>query len=199
MGLRGSLAVSTASERVEGEVLIIRPGVEHRVECKGGIKAMYLDGLPFPGADVVAKRLDERSAELAEIGMLRNTDAQSELRARLDRDSGGPEKYVPDLLRALSDDPMARMTQVELSRLMSLERTAALRLFKTKTGMTFRQFKRWTGLKHAASRIVAGELVRTAALDGGFADAAHLTRTFRGSFGLTPSEAIAGLRHLTHS
>ena len=31
-----------------------------------------------------------------------------------------------------------------------------------------------------------------AAMDAGFADTAHLTRTFRASFGLTPSEAIAG-------
>jgi transcriptional regulator GlxA family with amidase domain len=30
-------------------------------------------------------------------------------------------------------------------------------------------------------------------MDAGFADTAHLTRTFRLSFGLTPSEAIAGL------
>jgi Helix-turn-helix domain len=60
------------------------------------------------------------------------------------------------------------------------------------TGMTFRRFKQWSALQHAARQIAAGELVRTAAMDAGFADTAHLTRTFRASFGLTPSEAIAG-------
>ena len=59
--------------------------------------------------------------------------------------------------------------------------------------MTFRQFKRWTGLQHAARLIVAGTLVRTAAMDAGFADTAHLTRTFQQCFGLTPSQAITGL------
>lgn len=195
MGLRGPLAVSTACERVEGDVLIIRPGVEHRLECKGGIKAMYLDGLPFTGTDVIAKRLEGRSAELAETGMALQANAQLELRARLDRD-GSHAGCLSHILRSLACDPMSRMTQMELSRLMGVERTAALRRFKAMTGMTFRQFKRWTGLKHAAAQIVAGELVRTAALDGGFADTAHLTRTFKGSFGLTPSQAIAGLRHL---
>jgi AraC-like DNA-binding protein len=38
-----------------------------------------------------------------------------------------------------------------------------------------------------------GELVRTAAMDAGFADTAHLSRVFRRYFGLTPSPAIAGL------
>jgi AraC-like DNA-binding protein len=46
--------------------------------------------------------------------------------------------------------------------------------------------------RHAARQIAAGELVRTAAMDAGFADTAHLSRTFRASFDLTPSQAIAG-------
>ncbi|MFY0533491.1 hypothetical protein [Nannocystis pusilla] len=36
-------------------------------------------------------------------------------------------------------------------------------------------------------------LVRTAAMDAGFADTAHLSRSFRAMFGLSPSAAIAGL------
>jgi AraC-like DNA-binding protein len=195
MGLRGPVAVHTLRERVEGDVLIIRSGVEHRISCEGGLRAMYMDGLAWSGDTVVAKRLEGRLAELADMGARSNAVAQSELRERLSR-SGARAKDLRDVVRELAVDPMRRMNQAELSRLLGMERTAALKLFKAETGMTFRQFKRWTGLKHAAGRIVAGELVRTAALDGGFADAAHLTRTFRASFGLTPSEAIAGLRRL---
>jgi AraC-like DNA-binding protein len=80
-----------------------------------------------------------------------------------------------------------------LAQRLGLERTRALRLFKEATGTTFRQFKRWTGLQHAARLIVSGAGVRTAAMDAGFADTAHLTRTFKQCFGLTPSQAIAGL------
>lgn len=36
--------------------------------------------------------------------------------------------------------------------------------------------------------------IRTAAMDAGFADSAHLSRTFRLLFGLTPSDALAGLQ-----
>jgi AraC-like DNA-binding protein len=37
------------------------------------------------------------------------------------------------------------------------------------------------------------ELVRTAAMDAGFADTAHLSRVFSSMSGLSPSVAIAGL------
>jgi AraC-like DNA-binding protein len=97
------------------------------------------------------------------------------------------------VLADLTAEPMARMSQDELAERLGLERTQALRLFKQSTGTTFRQFKRWIGLQHAARLIVAGALVRTAAMDAGFADTAHLTRTFKQCFGLTPSQAIAGL------
>ncbi|MEJ7729245.1 MAG: hypothetical protein WKG00_08515 [Polyangiaceae bacterium] len=43
-------------------------------------------------------------------------------------------------------------------------------------------------------QIAEGQLVRTAAMDGGFADTAHLTRTFRAAFGTTATAATADRR-----
>jgi AraC-like DNA-binding protein len=86
---------------------------------------------------------------------------------------------------------MMRMDQGELARRLRRSRTQSLRLFKAVTGMTFRGFKQWTALCAAARQIADGQLVRTAAMDAGFADTAHLTRTFRASFGTTPTLATA--------
>ena len=194
MGFGAPINVENDHEQVRGDVLIIRPGLPHRIRCKGGLKAMFMDGLGWPGADVVAERLTGRLADLAEAGMKSCPAGQLELRDRL---SFGRERLSPRMqtvLTQIAADPMERLTQAQLSRAMGLERTHALRLFKAETGMTFRQFKRWAGLRYAAQRIAAGDIVRTAALDAGFADTAHLSRTFRQSFGLTPSEAIAGLK-----
>jgi AraC-like DNA-binding protein len=96
------------------------------------------------------------------------------------------------VIETIIAEPMLRLSQLELAHRLKMERTSALRMFKAATGLTFRRFKQWSALQHAARQIAAGELVRTAAMDAGFADTAHLTRTFRASFGLTPSEAIAG-------
>jgi AraC-like DNA-binding protein len=89
---------------------------------------------------------------------------------------------------------MMRMSQGELADRLRLERTQALRAFKAATGMTFRELKRWTALCAATRQIAEGQLVRTAAMDAGFADTAHLTRTFRTAFGTTPTLATADRR-----
>jgi AraC-like DNA-binding protein len=193
-GRAGPISVISATERVTGEMLFIRPGIEHRVICAaGGITAMYLDGLPVSERAPVADRLQGELADIAVAALFRISGAERELRDRLafvaPRSPGGLGAIIRDLIA----DPMTRMTQFELADRLKIERTSALRLFKAATGQTFRQFKQWSALQHAARRIAAGELVRTAAMDAGFADTAHLSRTFRASFGLSPSQAIAGL------
>lgn len=192
-GRSRSITVASRQEVVTGDILLIRPGVEHAVICSGGINVMYLDGLPWSGSSPLAERLQGGLANLAIDAIFRGSDAQTVLRQRL---VSGAMKLPPQLNAVIEDmiaEPMSRMTQRELADRLQLERTKALRLFKAATGQTFRGFKQWSGLQHAARKIASGELVRTAAMDAGFADTAHLTRTFRMSFGLTPSEAIAGL------
>jgi AraC-like DNA-binding protein len=89
---------------------------------------------------------------------------------------------------------MTSVDQGELAKRWRLGRTQAMRAFKAATGMTFREFKRWTALCAATRQIAEGQLVRTAAMDAGFADTAHLTRTFRTAFGTTPTLATADRR-----
>lgn len=192
-GRNKSITLVSRGEVASGEILLIRPGIEHSVICSGGINVMYLDGLQWSGDGCLAERLEGRLANLATDAIFRGSDAQTALRQRL---VSGATQFPPHLVAVIQDliaEPMSRMTQRELSHRLQMERTRALRMFKAATGQTFRGFKQWSGLQHAARKIASGELVRTAAMDGGFADSAHLTRTFRMSFGLTPSEAIAGL------
>ena len=197
-GRRGPLSVVGEGEcegqSVTGDIVMIRPDIEHHIVCgEGGFTVMYLDGARWPGPGPLAERLEGRLGELVLAGMQLDCDAQQELRERLDHGQDRLPRKLSAVLTDLAAEPMARMSQAELGERLGLERTQALRLFKESTGTTFRQFKRWTGLQHAARQIVAGALVRTAAMDAGFADTAHLTRTFKQCFGLTPSQAIAGL------
>lgn len=193
-GRRGPLTVAGQGQSVTGDIVIIRSGIEHHIICgEGGLSAMYLDGARWRGPGPLAERLEGRVGELALAGMQLDADAQAELRERLDHGQGRLPLGMSAVLADLAAEPMARMSQDELAKRLRSERTQALRLFKHSTGTTFRQFKRWAGLQHAARLIVAGALVRTAAMDAGFADTAHLTRTFKQCFGLTPSQAIAGV------
>jgi AraC-like DNA-binding protein len=188
------LAVCSQAERSEGDLVIIRPGVEHWVEINGRAKVLYFDGLQFPLTATLAARVPRELVALAIDAFASSSGAQEELRARL---SNGGERCPATIARAIDSivhDPMRRMGQGELAARLRLGRTQAMRAFKAATGMTFREFKRWTALCAATRQIADGQLVRTAAMDAGFADTAHLTRTFRAAFGTTPTLATADRR-----
>lgn len=194
-GRRGSISVISGGEQVTADVLFIRPGTEHSVICAGGgLNAMYLDGLVWPDDMPCAQQLEGRLADIAVDALFQRPGAQTELRQRLAFAVTPVPHELGLAIESIMAEPMARLSQLELARRLQTERTNALRLFKRVTGLTFRRFKQWSALQHAARQINAGELVRNAAFDAGFADTAHLTRTFRMCFGLTPSEAAGRAR-----
>jgi AraC-like DNA-binding protein len=68
--------------------------------------------------------------------------------------------------------------------------TSASRLshrFSEEVGIPFRRFVLWTRVKRAVEVVQRGGDLTEAALAAGFSDAAHLSRTFRAMFGLSPS------------
>lgn len=74
---------------------------------------------------------------------------------------------------------LARMTDLSASRL--------IHLFKEKTGLTMRRYVLYIRVKQASRHISEGKSLSEAAEMAGFADPAHLSRTFRDMFGLKPS------------
>ncbi len=194
MGRDGPLRLEQVGGQVEGDMLLIRPGVVHGVALPArGADILYLNGLSFPFDAPLAQPLEGKSAERAREALGGASDAAEELRARLMPPAVAPPPRVAEAVQAIYADPMRRMSQDELARRLGMERTQALRCFKAATGQGFREFKLWSAIQYAAAQMKEGALVRTAAMDAGFADTAHLSRVFRRVFGLTPSAAIAGL------
>ena len=193
-GLDRPLAVKDGTHRVVGDVVLIRPGVGHGVEISGRARVLYLNGLDFPSDSDLSDILRGRLEQVAMAALDDEEAAQQELRSRLSLRQERVPARLAAVLAEMTADPMARMTQQTLAHRLAMERTRGLRLFKASTGMTFRAFKQWVGLQAATRRIAEGDLVRNAAMDGGFSDTAHLTRAFRTTFGTTPTEATADRR-----
>jgi AraC family transcriptional regulator len=59
-------------------------------------------------------------------------------------------------------------------------------LFIEETGMRFRPYVLWLRIELALAQYVAGKSLTEAAHAGGFADSAHLSRTFKRMFGVAP-------------
>jgi AraC-like DNA-binding protein len=192
-GRDGPITVEHAGGSVTGDVLLVRPGIVHSVWLGRGADVVYLNGLTFPFDVPLAIALKGNFELLARRSIGGDSRATEELRERLAFATNPLPAKVAEIVRAMQTDPMRRVSQDELVRCLGMERTRALRCFKAATGLTFRRFKLWSALQHAALRMAERELVRTAAMDAGFADTAHLSRVFSSMFGLSPSVAIAGL------
>ena len=64
-------------------------------------------------------------------------------------------------------------------------------LFLAQTGVRFRAYVLWLRLEIALEAYVEGQSLTDAAQAGGFADSAHLSRTFKKMFGITAASVLA--------
>ncbi len=56
--------------------------------------------------------------------------------------------------------------------------------------MPITRYVHWQRRKVSYGHVLAGNTLTAAAYEGGFADSAHFSRTFRRMFGLAPSEIL---------
>lgn len=106
---------------------------------------------------------------------------------QLGRDPGAPPaidarvRHVLSLLKgSLPDIP----SLPELAAAVELSESRFTCLFNETMGLSLRRYVQWLRLRHVAFCIAIGQTLTTAAHDAGFADLAHLSRTFRNMFGL---------------
>jgi AraC-like DNA-binding protein len=99
---------------------------------------------------------------------------------------------VRRVLRHLRTAPLARedVALEALATVAGLSPTRLLHVFTESVGVPIRPYVRWLRVQRAAAALAGGAAITDAAHRAGFSDAAHLTRTFRSVFGMTPSEIV---------
>jgi AraC-like DNA-binding protein len=80
-----------------------------------------------------------------------------------------------------------RITLAELAKAVHRSPSRLAHRFREATGVPLRRFILWRRLRAAAEIAMQGSSLTEAAHAAGFADSAHLSRTFRSMFGIAPS------------
>jgi AraC-like DNA-binding protein len=75
-----------------------------------------------------------------------------------------------------------------LAEISGLSQTRFMHVFTESVGVPLRPYILWLRLQCASCDLIRGQTVTQAAHNAGFADAAHLTRTFRRMLGTSPTE-----------
>jgi AraC-like DNA-binding protein len=110
---------------------------------------------------------------------------------RLPRDA-----RVEQVLRILKARYLDAPPAGELAAAVGLSEVRLVHLFSQQMGLPIRRYVLWLRLRAVAYWLGAGCSLTEAAHAAGFADSAHMSRTFRGMFGLAPSALLCSNREL---
>jgi AraC-like DNA-binding protein len=100
------------------------------------------------------------------------------------------DQRVTRAVEFLASAPDRRVSLATAAAAVSLSPSRLAHLFTPAVGIPPRRYLLWLRLRDAVQALAGGASITHAAHAAGFADAPHLTRTFRRMLGFTPSAAL---------
>lgn len=169
--------------------LYVAPESEHGRRLSAGLKASASGELAVPAAACLIQQL--RILWSQGLSCQRAFNLTNHLLYTLTGFTLGGRPLDPRVARAfkiLNALPEPRLLAKELAARVGLSAGRFAHLFREQTGLPVRRYLLWLRLLRAINQLSRIVSLTDAAHEAGFADSAHLTRTFRRMFGITPSE-----------
>lgn len=110
-----------------------------------------------------------------------------------------PSSLDPRLVEAMRTITRPGCSMPEVAAQVGLSPQRLRALARLELGMPLLRWRVWVRLRLTAEALQEGRSLADAAIAGGFADQAHLTRWMREMMGLTPARTLAALRPQSRS
>lgn len=211
MALRDSVRIRGGSTRrwTRCQAALIRADADHEVDARGTrVLIAYVD-LESALGEALSLRIDADifivpPREVARWrGILQTGAAPGELRVERwlmyfllqDRRAVKLHPGVSRVLRHLRANLGASdedFSLPRLARLAGLSQSRFMHVFTQSTHVALRPYVLWLRLQRGCGALMSGSSITEAAHRAGFADAAHMSRTFRRMLGTTPRQLSAG-------
>ncbi|WP_440054963.1 helix-turn-helix domain-containing protein [Pseudoalteromonas sp. T1lg65] len=117
-------------------------------------------------------------------------DAQQTITHQIDARINTVVKQLDTCLDGNTCLKPARFSAKQVAESLHLSESRFLHLFKAQMHIAWRPYVLWRRLICAVKMLQQGHNLTHAAIAAGFADSAHLSRTFKRQFGLTPTDSI---------
>lgn len=203
-GLDGPIAVRSPEDgERSGDLILIPPDHVHDHGAFGAAAVLFLD----PESAEWRRFADGRAAGLALLafrpalrGLARGAGRGRADAARSFCDAivgpsdgapGGDDAVVRQVCELVRRGLDRRVTLAALADAVHRSPSRLAHRVRDALGLPLRRYVLWCRLRAAADAALRGASWTAAAQAGGFADSAHLSRTFRAHFGIAPSLLLA--------
>jgi AraC-like DNA-binding protein len=210
VGINRSFILETPERSFECRSVVIAPDQAHRFHGAGdeqaiilvdpqstiaqGLEAGICSGAGVKEFDIATIRpfVEQMRAALEQCQGCENMKARCwEILSRLKGGSGKPvtiDSRIRVVLDFIKEQPERKAPLHLIAQTVGLSESRIAHLFKEQIGIPIRRYLLWLRLVQAIDHLFSNASLTRAAHEAGFADSAHFTRTFRGMFGVTPSE-----------
>lgn len=202
--LGGSFALHLEDHILPGPAALVAPDTAHAFEASGLVALLFVE--PESRAGRALSRLTQ-GRPAAPIDAVQASDAPSLIRRAFDdpahrraalRETGrlicdriaghvastDLDRRVRRMIQWASDNLDHAFSVNDAASGVGLSPSRASHLFVEQTGLPFRTYVLWLRLTRAVEAHTGGLSLTDAAQEAGFADSAHLSRTFRRMFGM---------------
>lgn len=204
--VEGAFTLHLEDRALSGPLAIIAPDAPHAFEARGLVALLFVEpesstGRALsrmlhgaPGLDIALAAGAADAVKAAFRPDQACTEALRVVGQRLYRDLTGnarapePDRRVRDMIKWAIAHLDAQPGIAAAAKHVGLSTSRASHLFVEQTGLAFRTYVLWLRLQRATDAYARGESLTAAAQFGGFADSAHLSRTFRRMFGLSAAD-----------
>lgn len=190
---------------VETEAAVFAPNQQHQLDCSGSMLAHLFVELPQRRQSVVTEvhaqyhSLPDFQPVRAAIDAARSGTLHANIAEHMAHQwlrcalpsALSPYGYDPRIAKALewiAANPGMTPTGAVLAAQVHLSESRFTHLFRQQTGLSLSRYLLWLRLFEGVAAVARGDNMTSAAHRAGFADLAHMSRTFRGTFGVVPSE-----------
>jgi AraC-like DNA-binding protein len=205
LALEGDFEFESGARRVTGEAVAVATDASHAFNAQGLFAHIYIEPESHAGR-AAAKTLFTADEPLARVTGVDLGDLAEELRVAFQR-RGRDDRELTRIGRRVIErlagetsatEPDARVREIltwvqarldypvslaDAANLAGLSKARVRHLFVEQTGLPFRTYLLWLRLMKGLETFAGGASLTDAALDAGFADSAHFSRTFRRMFG----------------
>ena len=208
LAVDGAFRLHLPASKMDGPAVLVAPDVPHAFEPRGTVALLFIEpespagrGLLSsllkgePAADVEPSRWRDLAPSLAEAHRSRDRRRLEILgRQLVERLAAGAaerplDRRVARMIDWTGDRMDSPLGIAEAANAIGLSPSRASHLFVQETGLAFRTYVLWLRLMRAVETYADGGALTEAAHEAGFADSAHLSRTFHRMFGV-PANAL---------